>query len=97
MKHLEVLEWSMGYAWPVIVGFFVLIVSGVVRLINWDAKKLSQNIIPIDVQRKTYSRQGSASEKNMNNMNRYGNHEQNWARVERRRAMHSSIPRKKAG
>lgn len=98
MKPLEILEWTMGWAWPVIVGFFVLIMLGIVRLINWDTQKLYRNITSIAVQRdaKTYERNSSVT-KYMSNVNRLKHYEQNGSKAAKRQARNSSIPRRRIG
>jgi hypothetical protein len=41
MKSTEILEWTMGWAWPVIMGIAVLIAWAVERIVNWNKGDLS--------------------------------------------------------
>jgi hypothetical protein len=44
MTSAEILEWVMGWAWPIIFVFVVLIVGGIERLITWDKQGLSEDL-----------------------------------------------------
>ncbi len=34
--HIDVLEWTMGWAWPIITLLAVLIAWGIGRFLTWD-------------------------------------------------------------
>ena len=42
MKFAEILEWVMGWAWPIMIGIVVLMAWGVERIITWDKQDLSE-------------------------------------------------------
>ncbi len=35
MTQVDILEWTMGWAWPVLLLFLFLMVWGITRLTNW--------------------------------------------------------------
>ncbi|HAM50662.1 MAG TPA: hypothetical protein DCP92_08210 [Nitrospiraceae bacterium] len=41
MTSTELLEWVMGWPWPVIVVFVLLIAGGIGRLVYWDKEDRS--------------------------------------------------------
>jgi len=43
MTSAEILEWVMGWAWPVLLVFVLLIAAGVLRIISWDKEDLSEH------------------------------------------------------
>jgi hypothetical protein len=54
MKPVDVLEWTMGWAWPVITVLAVLIFIGIERIVNWDTQELSQNTTPVCIPKRRY-------------------------------------------
>ncbi len=42
MKFSEILEWTTGWAWPIMIGFIVLLSWGVERIISWDKQDLPE-------------------------------------------------------
>ncbi len=42
MKFAEILEWTTGWAWPIMIGFIVLLSWGVERIMSWDKQDLSE-------------------------------------------------------
>jgi hypothetical protein len=38
MSPLEILEWTMGWAWPVIIGLVALMAWGIARVMTWDGQ-----------------------------------------------------------
>jgi hypothetical protein len=36
MTHREILEWTMGWAWPILIGFAVLMAWGIERIAGWN-------------------------------------------------------------
>jgi hypothetical protein len=42
MKFTEILEWTMGWAWPIMIGIVILIAWGVERIMTWDKQDLSE-------------------------------------------------------
>lgn len=36
MSSTDILEWVMGWPWPVIIVFVILIAAGIERIISWD-------------------------------------------------------------
>ncbi len=51
MKSVTVLEWTMGWAWPVMVVLAALIFTGIQRIVNWDAHWRSQDTMPAGIPR----------------------------------------------
>jgi len=43
MTSTEILEWVMGWPWPVIIVFVLLIAGGIGRLIYGDEQDLSEH------------------------------------------------------
>ncbi len=43
MSSSEILEWVMGWPWPVMIIFIVLIAAGIGRLISRDKQDLSED------------------------------------------------------
>ena len=43
MTNTEILEWVMGWPWPVIIVFVLLIAGGIMRLLSEDAQGLSEH------------------------------------------------------
>ena len=41
MTFVEIMEWTMGWAWPIIIGVVLLMVWGIERIENWDEEELS--------------------------------------------------------
>jgi hypothetical protein len=60
MKFFEGLEWAMGFQWPVIAVFLILLVIGIGRLIAMGAQEPSRNITPADVKKKRAGWAGAA-------------------------------------
>jgi len=46
MTSAEILEWVMGWPWPVIIVFVLLIAGGIGRLVYWDKEDLSEHQSP---------------------------------------------------
>ncbi len=42
MSPLEILEWTMGWAWPVLIVLSILMAWGIVRVIGWDEQDLQE-------------------------------------------------------
>ena len=42
MRSVDILEWTMGWAWPVIIGLVALMVWGVMRLMGWEGQNPSE-------------------------------------------------------
>ncbi len=42
MKSAEILEWVMGWPWPVIIAFVVVIAGGIERLVSWYTQDISE-------------------------------------------------------
>jgi hypothetical protein len=42
MKSAEILEWVMGWPWPVLFVFVVLMAGGIFRMISWDKQDLPE-------------------------------------------------------
>ncbi|HUJ19109.1 MAG TPA: hypothetical protein VL197_14090 [Nitrospirota bacterium] len=42
MKPVDILEWTMGWAWPIMTGIAVLMALSVARIMSWDEQDLSQ-------------------------------------------------------
>ncbi len=36
MTSMEILEWTMGWAWPILIVFAVLMAWGIERIIRWN-------------------------------------------------------------
>jgi hypothetical protein len=43
MKPAEILEWVMGWPWPVLIVFVVVMAGGVSRIISWDKQNPSED------------------------------------------------------
>ncbi len=43
MTSAEILEWVMGWPWPIIIAFAILIAVGIERIISWDKQDLHEN------------------------------------------------------
>ncbi len=41
MTSVDILEWTTGWAWPIILGFVVLMAWGLERILTWDKQDLS--------------------------------------------------------
>lgn len=44
MKPIDILEWTMGWAWPVIIVLLVLIAWGIERLTAWGEKETEDHV-----------------------------------------------------
>jgi hypothetical protein len=42
MNAVNVLEWTMGWAWPVIIGLVALVFWGVERVVTWNRQDLTE-------------------------------------------------------
>jgi hypothetical protein len=42
MKFVDILEWTTGWAWPIMIGIVVLMALGVERIMTWDKQELSE-------------------------------------------------------
>ena len=42
MKNAEILEWVMGWPWPVLIVFVVLIAGGILRIVSQDKQDVSE-------------------------------------------------------
>jgi len=42
MSFAEILEWTTGWAWPLMIGIVVLMAWGVERIMTWDKQNLSE-------------------------------------------------------
>ncbi len=38
---IDILQWTMGWSWPIITGLALLIVWGIVRFLAWDEPEAS--------------------------------------------------------
>jgi hypothetical protein len=41
MTFVEIMEWTMGWAWPIIIGLVLLMAWGIERVEDWDEEELS--------------------------------------------------------
>jgi hypothetical protein len=39
MTFVEVMEWTMGWAWPIIIGLVLLMAWGIERIEDWDEEE----------------------------------------------------------
>lgn len=42
MKPVDILEWSMGWAWPIMTGLVALMAWGITRIMNWGEQDRSE-------------------------------------------------------
>lgn len=56
MKPVDVLEWTMGWAWPVMTVLAVLIFIGIERIVNWGTQEPSQYTTPVCIPKRRYVR-----------------------------------------
>ncbi len=42
MRPVDILEWVMGWPWPIILGFVVLMAWGLKRIVTWDNEDQSE-------------------------------------------------------
>ena len=42
MKPVDILEWAMGWAWPIIIGLVVLMAWGIARVMTWKDQHRSE-------------------------------------------------------
>ncbi len=42
MKPVDILEWTMGWPWPVIAVLMALTVWGIVRIMMWDEEEAKE-------------------------------------------------------
>lgn len=56
MKPVDVLEWTMGWAWPVMVVLAALIFIGIERLVNWEVREPSRDTTSVRVPKRRYVR-----------------------------------------
>jgi hypothetical protein len=41
MTFVEIMEWTMGWAWPIMLGIVLLMAWGIERIETWDEEELS--------------------------------------------------------
>lgn len=46
MKDLDILQWTMGWSWPIITVLAVLIAWGIGRFLTWDEKNPAEESTP---------------------------------------------------
>ena len=49
MKPVDILEWTMGWAWPIIIGLVALMAWGIARVMSWkeEGRSEEQSSVPI--------------------------------------------------
>ncbi|MDA8100750.1 MAG: hypothetical protein M0042_14130 [Nitrospiraceae bacterium] len=47
MKASDILEWTMGWAWPVIVALGALVAWGIARFVSWESSGPDKTTEPV--------------------------------------------------
>jgi hypothetical protein len=42
MTSIDILEWTMGWAWPILIGLVVLMAWGIARIMTWKEQDESR-------------------------------------------------------
>jgi hypothetical protein len=42
MKPVDILEWTMGWAWPIIIGLMALMAWGIARIMTWREQDMPE-------------------------------------------------------
>ncbi len=88
MKPVDVLEWTMGWAWPVMTVLAVLIFIGIERIVNWGTQEPPQDTMPVCIPKRRYVRVRSIG-KNMRTAENFKHREKVLVRSARLNDRHS--------